>query len=60
MQDFDHGLSFLSVKGLWRFRSNCSALLGLLVVYIVVPVKRGSWHLQRITGRLFANIMAQG
>jgi hypothetical protein len=59
MQDLDHGLPFLSVKGLWRLRSNCSAVLGLLVVCIVVPVKCGSGYLQRLTGRLFTDIMAQ-
>jgi hypothetical protein len=42
MQNLDYGLSFLSVKGLRRLQSKRSALLGLLVVCILMPVKCGS------------------
>jgi hypothetical protein len=59
MQDLDHGLSFSSIKGLRGLRSHRNALLGWTGVAMLMPVKCGSGHLQRVAGRLFTNIMAQ-
>jgi hypothetical protein len=59
MKDLDHGLSFFSIKGLRRLRSHRNAVLGWGAVGILMPVKCGSGHLQRLAGRPFTNVMAQ-